>query len=136
MAGGYGPSLEKTPTWAVAIVCLVLLAVSILLEKIIHFVGHWLKKKRKNALYEALEKIKSELMLMGFISLLLTILQDPISEICVSESVGASWHPCNDSGKESDSSDSDKGRRRLLWFLNPRRSLAADQYTDTCTKQA
>lgn len=34
-------------------------------------------------------------MLLGFISLLLTVGQGPISEICISEEVAATWHPCN-----------------------------------------
>lgn len=37
----------------------------------------------------------SELMLLGFMSLLLTIGQGTISEICVPKSVGATWHPCS-----------------------------------------
>ena len=32
-------SLTETPTWAVAVVCFVLLAVSILIEHIIHLIG-------------------------------------------------------------------------------------------------
>ncbi|RZC70362.1 hypothetical protein C5167_033635 [Papaver somniferum] len=71
---GSGRSLEQTPTWAVAV---------------------WLTKKRKRALYEALEKIKAELMLLGFISLLLTIGQVPISKICIPQSVANTWHPCS-----------------------------------------
>ncbi|MED6184321.1 hypothetical protein PIB30_046341 [Stylosanthes scabra] len=72
---GGARSLEETPTWAVAL---------------------YLKKKRKKALYESLAKIKSELMLMGFISLLLTVLQGPISRICVPEKLASTWHPCSD----------------------------------------
>ncbi|KAK1290795.1 MLO-like protein 2 [Acorus calamus] len=100
MAGGGGAqsrSLEQTPTWAVAGVCLVLLAISIAIEHVIELIGKWLKKAHRKALYEALEKIKSELMLMGFISLLLTVGSSPISKICVSKSAGDSWHPCNES---------------------------------------
>ncbi|KAK1290794.1 MLO-like protein 6 [Acorus calamus] len=102
MAGGGGGaqsrSLEQTPTWAVAGVCLILLIISIVLEHAIELIGkQWVKKAHKKALYEALEKIKSELMLMGFISLLLTVVNGPISKICVSKSVGDSWHPCNKS---------------------------------------
>lgn len=33
-------------------------------------------------------------MLLGFLSLLLTVLQDPVSNLCVPKSVGYSWHPC------------------------------------------
>ncbi|KAF8397662.1 hypothetical protein HHK36_016583 [Tetracentron sinense] len=65
-----GRSLEETPTWAVAVVCFVLVAVSILLEHFIHLIGmlfnliflhplQWLKKKHNKPLYESLEKIKS-----------------------------------------------------------------------------
>ncbi|MCL7026760.1 hypothetical protein MKW94_024646 [Papaver nudicaule] len=93
MAGG-GRSLEQTPTWAVAVVCFALVLISIIIEHIIHLIGQWLTKKRKRALYEALEKIKAELMLLGFISLLLTIGQVPISKICIPRSVANTWHPC------------------------------------------
>lgn len=37
--GGGGRSLEQTPTWAVAVVCFVLVAVSIVIEHIIHLIG-------------------------------------------------------------------------------------------------
>lgn len=33
-------------------------------------------------------------MLLGFISLLLTVTQESISNICVPKKVGDSWHPC------------------------------------------
>lgn len=35
----YERTLEETPTWAVAVVCFVLLAISILIEHIIHAIG-------------------------------------------------------------------------------------------------
>ncbi|XP_026415039.1 MLO-like protein 12 isoform X1 [Papaver somniferum] len=92
---GSGRSLEQTPTWAVAVVCFALVLISIIIEHIIHLIGKWLTKKRKRALYEALEKIKAELMLLGFISLLLTIGQVPISKICIPQSVANTWHPCS-----------------------------------------
>ncbi|KAK9283846.1 hypothetical protein L1049_012100 [Liquidambar formosana] len=88
-------SMEQTPTWAVAAVCFVLLAISIFIEQGIHHIGGWLKKRNKRALYEALEKIKAELMLLGFISLLLTVGKGPISDICIPKKAGNSWHPCN-----------------------------------------
>lgn len=36
---GGGRSLEETPTWAVSLVCFVLVAISILIEHIIHLIG-------------------------------------------------------------------------------------------------
>ncbi|KAL5708014.1 hypothetical protein ACHQM5_018854 [Ranunculus cassubicifolius] len=88
-------SLEQTPTWAVAVVCFVLVVISIIIEYVLHVIGHWLKKRQKLALYEALDKVKAELMLLGFISLLLTVCQEAISDICIPQSVSDSWHPCS-----------------------------------------
>ncbi|KAG6765239.1 hypothetical protein POTOM_029265 [Populus tomentosa] len=131
-------SLEETPTWAVAVVCFVLVAISIVIEHLIHVVEKWLKKKHKIALVEALEKVKAELMLMGFISLFLTILQGPISDICIPKSVAATWHPCapnqEEKAKAEKSSDSNENRRRLLQFLDSgesQRRFLASKY-DTC----
>ncbi|PPR89361.1 hypothetical protein GOBAR_AA31330 [Gossypium barbadense] len=92
-------SLEETPTWAVAVVCLFIVVVSIFIEHGIHMLGKWLKKKNKPALYEALDKVKIELMLMGFISFLLTVFKDHIADICISKSVADTWHPCDKNSK-------------------------------------
>ncbi|GAU15622.1 hypothetical protein TSUD_108810 [Trifolium subterraneum] len=59
-------------------------------------------------------------MLLGFISLLLTVGEGLISKICISEKVAATWHPCNNDVDEEDHEAG--GRRRLL--ANPRRILA------------
>ncbi|CAN4119372.1 unnamed protein product [Withania somnifera] len=138
--GGGGRSLEQTPTWAVAVVCFALVAISIVIEFIIHLIGKWLKSKHKRALYEALEKIKSELMLLGFISLLLTVGQDPISNICVSEKIASTWHPCSKQ-KEAEmnkvASDDLEGHRRRLLATDGggvRRVLAAVG-TDKCAER-
>ncbi|KAM5556067.1 MLO-like protein 12 [Rosa sericea] len=121
-------TLEYTPTWAVAVVCFVLLVISIFIEHVIKFIGNWFKSRHKRALYEALEKLKSELMLLGFLSLLLTVLQDPIAGICIPKSVAATWHPCNDSDSKArklhESSDS---------VFSFRRKLATKGY-DKCTE--
>ncbi|KAK4835480.1 hypothetical protein QYF36_010329 [Acer negundo] len=133
-------TLEETPTWAVAVVCFVLLAISIAIEHLIHIVGKWLKNRHKRALFEALEKVKAELMLMGFISLMLTVGQGPISNICVSQKVADTWHPCNKQQEVAKYGATGKatGGRRLLSFLfsdttgsTPRRSLASK--SDKCT---
>ncbi|XP_052623392.1 MLO-like protein 12 isoform X2 [Lactuca sativa] len=95
-------SLEVTPSWAVAVVVFVILAISIALEYILHLLGHWLHHKHKKALSEALEKIKAELMILGFISLLLTVGQGPISDICIPSRVARTWHPCNRKTSDDD----------------------------------
>ncbi|KAH0943006.1 hypothetical protein HID58_002643 [Brassica napus] len=141
-------TLQQTSTWAVAVVCFFLLLISIVIEKLIHKLGNWFKRKNKKALYEALEKVKAELMLMGFISLLLTIGQNYISQICVSESVAASMRPCSRSEEEKkypntkkdtgkDLGDEENSGRKLLELVEsfiPRRSLATKGY-DKCAEK-
>ncbi|KAK9279093.1 hypothetical protein L1049_012768 [Liquidambar formosana] len=112
-----GRTLEQTPTWAVATVCFVLLLVSIFIEHIIHLIGKWLKKKHKKALYEALEKIKSALEILGIRA---TRRKSPQTNTTYVES-----------------SDDDEGnRRRLLMVSDPigsvRRVLAGGGETDKC----
>ncbi|XP_028782407.1 MLO-like protein 12 [Neltuma alba] len=127
-------TLEETATWAVAVVCFVLLAISIFIEHIIHVIGKWFKKNNKIALYEALEKVKGELMLMGFISFMLTLLQSSISTICISREVAATWRPCasykdDKPAKEAGGEDSNNSRKLLEY--SQRRFLASKGY-DKC----
>ncbi|PON60647.1 Mlo-related protein [Trema orientale] len=88
-------TLETTPTWAVATVCFVLIFVSILIEYLLHLLAKYFNKKRRRSLLQALDKIKSELMLLGFISLLLTVSEKSIAKICIPQSVGQSFLPCS-----------------------------------------
>ncbi|GMJ11298.1 MILDEW RESISTANCE LOCUS O 1 [Hibiscus trionum] len=95
MSGGEeGETLEFTPTWIVAAVCTVIVALSLAMERLLHVVGNILKKKQQKPLFEALLKVKEELMLLGFISLLLTVFQSVISKICVSRDILTSMLPC------------------------------------------
>ncbi|KAI3983597.1 hypothetical protein MKX01_000609 [Papaver californicum] len=90
----YDRSLDETPTWAVAVVCFGIVLVSIIIEHVLELIGEWFHKKHKKALYEALLVVKTELMLLGFISLLLTFTQDYIIQLCIPTKVGNTWHPC------------------------------------------
>ncbi|CAH2058751.1 unnamed protein product, partial [Thlaspi arvense] len=117
-------SLEETPTWAVAVVCFVLLFISIMIEYFLHFIGH------------------VQLMLLGFISLLLVVLQTPVSEICIPRDVAATWHPCsrNQELAKYGKDYVDDGRKILEDFdsndfYSPRRSLATKGY-DKCAEKA
>lgn len=56
--GGEGMSLEFTPTWVVAGVCTLIVAISLAVERLLHYFGTVLKKKKQKALYEALQKVK------------------------------------------------------------------------------
>nr|XP_043631068.1 MLO-like protein 6 [Erigeron canadensis] len=151
MGKASGRSLEETPTWAVATVCFVLIVISIIIEQTIEKIGHWLKKKHKNGLYESLQKIKAELMLLGFISLLLTVGTTQITRICISESAASSWLPCSqleiDEDKKDDTTSDEEienRRRRLLGWSSEmmlqgdRRMLGESSSRsggDTCEEQ-
>ncbi|OAY61010.1 MLO protein homolog 1 [Manihot esculenta] len=138
MAGGVGygeRSLKETPTWAVALVCAVFVIISVIIEHGIHSLAQWFQKRQKKAMSEALEKIKSELMLLGFISLLITIGTKPISKICIPEKAGNIMLPCKNGAKNDDEKDNDG--RKLLWYAGDamwRRVLAPASGDDYCSK--
>ncbi|URE30959.1 hypothetical protein MUK42_05743 [Musa troglodytarum] len=97
MAGGGGEStitLEYTPTWIVTVVCTVIVFISLLFERVLHWLGKTLKRRNQKPLFDALQKIKEELMLLGFISLLLVVFQGTIQRICVRESLMHHLRPC------------------------------------------
>ncbi|XP_047983885.1 MLO-like protein 9 [Salvia hispanica] len=127
--GGGGRELDATPTWAVALVCLVIIVISIILEKTIHKTSHAFEKKKRVALVEALEKIKGELMVLGFISLLLTFGQTYITQVCIPEKISETMLPCEFKEKNYEEGGADAKapsqeaahRRRLL--SNTRRML-------------
>ncbi|XP_022155786.1 MLO-like protein 1 isoform X2 [Momordica charantia] len=58
--GGEGTSLEYTPTWVVAAVCSVIVAISLAMERLLHFLGNYLKRKNQKPLNEALQKVKED----------------------------------------------------------------------------
>ncbi|XP_072963329.1 MLO protein homolog 1-like isoform X1 [Typha angustifolia] len=133
MAGNPGDrSLKETPTWAVAVVCAVIVIISVMMEHGIHRLGKWFQKRQKKAMSEALEKIKAELMLLGFISLLLTVGQRPISKICIPAKAGSIMLPCK---VENAKGNEDGGHRKLLWYgeTTPHRILASST-TDYCSR--
>ncbi|KAI4327863.1 hypothetical protein L6164_020275 [Bauhinia variegata] len=116
--------LDQTPTWAVAAVCTVFILVSSALEKGLHKLGTFLHDRHKRALLEALEKVKAELMILGFISLLLTFGQNYILRICISQKLADNMLPCTNSNSKTEQ------RRKLLFY--ERRSLAAESETHKC----
>ncbi|XP_059447671.1 MLO-like protein 13 [Corylus avellana] len=108
-------SLEFTPTWIVAIVCFIIVFLSFSAERGLHRLGKLLEHKDQYQLYQALQKLKEELMLLGFISLLLTVFQGLISRICVPSHLTSSMLPCKrDTGSEHYSHLNTNNRRRLL----------------------
>ncbi|XP_062095697.1 MLO-like protein 13 [Humulus lupulus] len=102
-------TLEFTPTWVVAVVCFVIVLISLCAERSLHKLGKFLLREKQDALFEALQKLKEELMLLGFISLLLTVFQNLISKICIPSHVADDMLPC----KRHTSENNHHGRRLL-----------------------
>ncbi|XP_034673918.1 MLO-like protein 12 [Vitis riparia] len=110
-------TLETTSTWAVASVCFILIALSILIEHALHLLAKYFNKKRRSSLIHALNNVKSELMLLGFVSLLLTVCQKSIAKICIPRSVGETFLPCKtltESDSEEETKCEEQGKMSLL----------------------
>ncbi|VVA97928.1 unnamed protein product [Arabis nemorensis] len=99
-------SLEYTPTWVVAFICFIIVLLSLLAERGLHHLGKCLKRRRQDALFEALQKLKEELMLLGFISLMLTVSQTAIRQICVPPALVNNMFPCKKKHHAPESSHS------------------------------
>ncbi|KAK9147259.1 hypothetical protein Scep_006016 [Stephania cephalantha] len=127
-------SLEYTPTWVVAVVCFFIVFISLFVERLIHYIGKFLKHKDQDALFEALQKLKEELMLLGFISLLLSVFQGMISHICIPKNLTNYMLPC-----KKETGESSPGQVEHYAFAFPpsvmssgRRLLAAGGSPDHC----
>ncbi|GJU45983.1 MLO-like protein 8, partial [Tanacetum coccineum] len=88
----------------------------------------YLTGRRKKALFKALEKIKAELMILGFISLILTFSQYYIAKICLPVSVADTMLPC----AKRDKPVKEEIHRVLLWYEHGR-SLA-ESSASSCNK--
>lgn len=110
--------LEFTPTWIVAVVCSIIVVISLIVERLLHYLGKFLKRKNQKSLFEALQKVKEELMLLGFISLLLTVFQDTIVKICISKEWTDHLLPCKEESF-ADLVSPTAGKRRLLASQEP-----------------
>ncbi|XP_072965012.1 MLO-like protein 1 [Typha angustifolia] len=110
--GGLGGNmkLEYTPTWIVAAVCSLIVFISLVVERLLHRLGKALKRKNQKPLFEALQEVKEELMLLGFISLLLTVFQGAIQKICIPTSWTKDMLPCK---KEHSKEGTDAGEKHF-----------------------
>lgn len=74
---------------------------------------------------------------MGFISLLLTVGQDAVTQICVSKKLAATWLPCAARDKAG-IKVSKNSRLKLLEFLDPdygSRRILASKGRDACAER-
>ena len=80
---GAGRNLEHTPAIAVFAVFVFFLIVSYAVEQLFHKLDHHFQHKKLHGLSVALGKVKEELMLMGFCSLVLIVFEQDILKLCV-----------------------------------------------------
>ncbi|KAF7805560.1 MLO-like protein 3 [Senna tora] len=92
---GSSGSLEDEPTWAVGAVFFVIISVSLLTHHLIHLLSNWLKRHRHTSLFEAVQKLKSGLLVLGLMSLSLRVIQRSVSRICIPHAVAYSMLPCS-----------------------------------------
>ncbi|KAJ0861813.1 hypothetical protein HanPSC8_Chr12g0510871 [Helianthus annuus] len=126
-------SLALTPTWSVATVLTVFVVVSLLVERSIHRLSNWLKKTNRKPLLAAVDKMKEELMLLGFISLLLTATSSIISNICIpSKYYNGAFAPCTRS--EVDEELENNERKLFMTFVYPQRRVLNVLNQNKCRK--
>ncbi|CAI9101441.1 OLC1v1038771C1 [Oldenlandia corymbosa var. corymbosa] len=131
-----GRSMGYTPTWVVTVVCFVIVLLSFMAERGLHRLGKFFKRKKQDSLYDALEKVKEELMLLGFISLLLTVFQGSISNICIPVSAASVMLPCKLPNDRSLSSGGGSGHLSTVDYINRRRLLATeDNSMEKCARK-
>ncbi|GFZ13379.1 seven transmembrane MLO family protein [Actinidia rufa] len=146
MGGGgeeEGTTLEFTPTWVVACVCTVIVVISLAVERLIHFTGkaNSLSLDLSICVYSTVGRIKrsdyfyssiygcvvgAELMLLGFISLLLTVFQGSIIKMCVRESVTHHLLPCEFPSEAPSKGESSDNTTETTFHL---RRLLAEEFT-------
>ncbi|KAK2978948.1 hypothetical protein RJ640_008729, partial [Escallonia rubra] len=130
-------SIEFTPTWIVALVCFVIVLISLAAERGLHRIGKCLQRKDQEALFEALQKLKEELMLLGFISLLLTVSQGLVSRMCIPAHLANYMLPCKmepvSSGGTHEISIHENYSQKIA--RNGRRLLAEDTGPENCGRK-
>ncbi|XP_076925133.1 MLO-like protein 11 isoform X2 [Bidens hawaiensis] len=128
-------SLALTPTWSVATVLTIFVVVSLLVERSIHRLSNWLRKTNRKPLLAAVEKMKEELMLLGFISLLLTATSSVISNICIpSRFYNGAFSPCTRSEVDEEMENNENKRKLFMSFLYPHRRVLNAMNKNTCPK--
>ncbi|KAE8692289.1 MLO-like protein 11 [Hibiscus syriacus] len=130
-------ALALTPTWSVATVLTIFVVVSLIVERSIHRLSNKLRKTNRKILLAAVEKMKEELMLLGFVSLILTATSRTIANICIpSRFFDSTFAPCTRSEIDEELEEESSNKRKLLMasvFHLFRRMLNGTS-RNTCTK--
>ena len=90
MGGTYAEGFSQTDGWKLGVLFLLVVVISYAFIEFNARLENYLKMKKLRALRHVLHKLQHEIMLLGFISLSLIALQEPLLKICVSgESLSA-----------------------------------------------
>ncbi|GAB4848457.1 hypothetical protein Ancab_003161 [Ancistrocladus abbreviatus] len=90
-----GRPFAETPTWAIATVITIMVAFGALFNHSLELFGKWLDRTKRKSLVAALDNIKDELMVFGFLSLLMSHWTIIVAKICVGASDdGSRFYPC------------------------------------------
>ncbi|KAF6136153.1 hypothetical protein GIB67_001562, partial [Kingdonia uniflora] len=128
-------SLEYTPTWIVSLVCFIIVLISFGAERALHHLGKCLKRKQQDTLFEALQKLKEELMLLGFISLLLNVFQNFVSRICIPTSLTNHMLPCKRKDAASNNGIHNYEYISPVIMQNGRRLLSTETNLEYCVNK-
>ncbi|KAF8016119.1 hypothetical protein BT93_H1601 [Corymbia citriodora subsp. variegata] len=114
--------------WVYSFFIVVFLSLSA--ERALDQLGKFLRRKKQDAFFEALQKLKEELMLLGFISFLLTVFQSILSRICIPTHLASYMHPCKKQPSEIPTHE------ELLLTRNYRRGLlSTDSSVEICARK-
>lgn len=98
---GSGANFEQTSSLRVCVILLAFVILSVFFEKLLHALEHWFEHMHKEGLNEVLERLKEEVLLVGFLSLLLLASEDKLLTICMGAYTfngGVACHASDDSG--------------------------------------
>ncbi|CAI7729995.1 unnamed protein product [Closterium sp. NIES-54] len=87
-------SMLYTPTFLTATVAAIIITVSLLFERLINLIHRFLVRKKRAALVTVGHRIKDELMLVGFISIVLALIDPLIVQWCIAIPRSTIFIPC------------------------------------------
>ncbi|CAM6097892.1 unnamed protein product [Calypogeia fissa] len=87
-------TLANTPTWAVGVVCIIIVIASFCLERCLKSLDQYFDRTQQKPLKDALHRMKEDVMMLGFISLMLVVSRDSLAKICVASFLSEYMMPC------------------------------------------
>ena len=89
MASSSNSGFSSTDGWKLGVLFLLFVVISYAFISFNHKLENYLRERKLRALRHVLHKLQHEIMLLGFISLSLIALQEPLFKICTKESVSS-----------------------------------------------